>query len=1660
MYICFYRDVTKEKPNPAVQTVPSPKKYVPLFGKLEAKKRLMAFSGKTSFALNKVRSVKKNALVDADDETKSDALSTDKKNPLGKKKKKEEKMSVIEQIRNDESRIRQALGVNCGSFNPYSPQFATFLDNPESLKRLEEKGKQYVTMLEKRRQDELKKENHRKERKAREIKERELDQKRKQEREKERLKQREEREKKYREEKKKKEEKEIAKQKEEKEKMKLREELVKSKNKEMLAGAQGELNSSRGYIKELTGSVETDERKESSARRRSKDVRYETTLELPKSWKEFKEGKYTIQTIKSIIKKQKYNSYISSRLMEDLVASGIDESSTRMYPARLLQYTKSQPSVSFAPNPQKVDAYFQTRQDLLDSIEPDIIDIIEEIWNSKVLQCPGLDDEERSFNIHQWYNESRFNVDSPSHIDACSKWDNFDVACEISNNIEQSSIVSSSDRNSSAMSDYIESQSLSQEIGSTEGLSEEYEAFLQMVTGPEQEEQHSVDGGDHDQQLPSEERDTNDKDLKKIAKRESKRMKKQAKKEKKKAKKAAKRLKREQDKMEEKIISEANVDKIIEATSAKADVTKVLDPLRQIHLPAVVDTTSTAPTNSVDTTDTVPVNTVHSMDRQMDSNYGSYHSSETDVPFLESISDEEQSPGAYGLGINSFEAEEQLCDEAAEPTKDSCYSPSSAYSPVSSDSPYSPSGSPPTTPPLTPPPKPPMTPPSNIRYTPPLPVAPPKPVPSPSKTSQASTNSPRHRHTSLSYLQSVPPPPPSLLTPSTTLATQDTDTSARAHSLSSPLLSDASKPSRPRKTRFSAPLSLFADIPLPRSDSPSTSSDSTPQTSSPAVVFEVDDSRSSSQVGNFSPMSIESSSISPDLLLHDNNYEASTVKSPAKKELKAITFKLGNKKPAVKLLKKTPLTDISLDPADIRAIRARRFAALQAKERKMNKSTKIISLADDAALGDASPQNNHPIEQISSDKTTDFNEENNTLQLDSEKKEHPVSEQFTLNLCKKRELNTTESENGVQASNDALNESKRSKSSETDNRVDTEAINIKLAGESEESEHEKKNMNVTNESIIQEAKHKESVEESNTLPETAVHAQDNIKETSKEISPRPSDHSSEKEQSPDVKRENKNDKTTETSRDKSSERIKKSPDDPLDKNEERKRDDSDRNRERNREESSVRTREKKREGSSDKIRERKCDNSTSRNRERKREDSADKSRERKHEDSSDKSGEKKREESSDKIKEKKTEYSTDKSREKKRGDSTDKSRERKREDSSDRSREKTDEKKPTSPERRDKTASRKRGRSPDRRRDSSPSTKKDKSERSPERRRVRSPNRRRERSADRRRDRSPERRRGDRSPDRRRNRSPDRRSERSPERRRERSSPYRRERSGRDRSPDRRRDRSQEHRSERSPERRDKSYSRDRDHSTDGPCRDSQEYLQNYARNGSNYKDKAAEHRYEETNRTDTNIEQFSSPKKIPSIVQLQYTNKHTNYMEEEHHPEWKYDSAELDGEYMENWHEHQMKTGVQNSNNVVIDTSQCLPATAPSLPEYPVKIAADSTISDSELSCEAGTVSAAASSQSPVVEEHFPATTSQIPMLSTPTSSQQENTPSTSPTGSPSPPVSPARLSLDDRLAREHGLVLHEEPEPPPVPIPVPRPNWNIPSFNVAVSFKTHLSK
>jgi len=47
----------------------------------------------------------------------------------------------------------------------------------------------------------------------------------------------------------------------------------------------------------------------------------------------------------------------------------------------------------------------------------------------------------------------------------------------------------------------------------------------------------------------------------------------------------------------------------------------------------------------------------------------------------------------------------------------------------------------------------------------------------------------------------------------------------------------------------------------------------------------------------------------------------------------------------------------------------------------------------------------------------------------------------------------------------------------------------------------------------------------------------------------------------------------------------------------------------------------------------------------------------------------------------------------------------------------------------------------------------------------------------------------------------------------------------------------------------------------------------------------------------------------------------------------------------------------------------------------------------------------------------------------------------------------SPKRLSLDARLAQEHGVQLADPMDPSPVPMPVPKPNWKIPDFSALVS-------
>ncbi|KAF2345008.1 hypothetical protein FHG87_024236 [Trinorchestia longiramus] len=396
-------------------------------------------------------------------------------------------------------------------------------------------------------------------------------------------------------------------------------------------------------------------------------------------------------------------------------------------------------------------------------------------------------------------------------------------------------------------------------------------------------------------------------------------------------------------------------------------------------------------------------------------------------------------------------------------------------------------------------------------------------------------------------------------------------------------------------------------------------------------------------------------------------------------------------------------------------------------------------------------------------------------------------------------------------------------------------------------------------------------------------------------------------------------------------------------------------------------------------------------------------------------------------------------------------------------------KKSKSPDRKlEKSPDRKKNRSPDRRRDRSPDRKRNRSldgkrDRSPDHKRRRSPDRKRDRSPDRKRDRSPDRKR-DRSPDRKRDRSPDRKRDRSPDRKRERSPERRREKSlerRREKSPNRRRERSPERRRIRSPDRkqdrpRDRSPMRRQEESRDRSPRPSRR-----AQGDSKDRTRSPDRRSRECTRgrssspardvnrrspdqwqsevtadqsrdhcVDSRGERSvdnsrqasptgsttheSSPKKIPSLVQRQYSAKSTEFVsEEEHRPEWNYDPSELDDPVFPEW-----STSIQASNNnVLIDTSCAgnkanLPTEAPPLP-----------------------VSGAVQSQGGPEQPE----------------AQDSNAGGEF---SPSPPGSPERrLSLDDRLAREHGLVIHEEQEPPPVQIDGAKPVWKVPTFSAPVS-------
>ena len=1457
--------------------------------------------------------MKKNALCDdGEDDGKSDgSLSIDKN--VKSKKKKTEKISSIEQIRDEESRIKQVLGIQGSSFNPLTSHYADFLYNPESLARFEEKGKRYVELVERRRQDEIKYEAAKKAKKAEEKKRREEDKKRREEKDKERAKHKEEKEKSRQEERMK------SKQKDEIEKLKQKEENEMYKDSFEISKVKAKAEQSD--MESISNNEDFLGSRENSCSKRGKHDRVSFKgLRVPNSWKEFKEGKYTFKIIEEILKNKKHYN-CKSELMEDVMAEAIDGTSALVYPARLVKYTLTKPSLSYSPNPKRIENVFLTRKLAEETLSSDILDIIEQIWNSMMVRCPEI--HEDCIESHDWLTGSFSESEGVLNLPQPSKWelDDPDTSSGNISQVEKSPQLKSPQlKNSSTSSNEetldtteLKEHLIEEEPSSLEGLSEEYEAFLQMVsTDAISDAVSKFKQSDITKDIQSEK-----------ALKHAKKQLKKAKKEKRKAKKAAKKLKKEKRKAR-KLAAEINktVNDVMDSppenmsfyndmqvnstfgsayssenessNSINAEEKFISDDNDQYYLANVMPSSSPNSMNteekliSDDNEQYYPANVMPSScpnsmnaeEKLISDHHEKYYpanvmpsSSPNSINAEEKLISDDDNEKYYPGNVMSSSSpnfSEKKDDSDRLPMNDpSTYSPSAAYSPTSgSESPYSPSASPPRTPPLP------------VPSSPAFSLSPVKEAATIPSTVLGLTKAP-----SLPLMpSSIPLPQPF---PNNTLIKPDTvikiATRPQSHTSLHLPISDETMTLDVKSTidalRTTSP---FADIPLPGSESsPFFGSDSSGQETS--VTAFSDDSRPSSQMEDFSPMSSSVSSASPDLLMQEANEDSN---KSAKKLSKGFVFKMGLKKPLVKILKKPALQDFALDADEIEAIRARRLAKLQTKAEE---KWKTLAQEKTKRKSDALPSKDGI---VAIDVSAPLTSNKNMIEQDQTESPHTsIIESSGMKRKKSRDEN------------------------------DQKLINEKSCALSKDIALEN----------TEECFRKKAADPHDKTTEGL--ADDNNKNNSEKSDlQNVSLPNSNEDHSPEVKKRRTSEKGRDTSQEKELEPVK-----------------------------------------IDKAVDTKCQDST------------------------------------EKTKEKSDETKNDKSTDRKERSSV-----RKRERSPDKKRDRTPEKRGRS----DRSPDRRRVRSTDRRR-----------EHSADRHRNRSPNRRRERSPDRRRERTPERR--ERSPDRKRARSPERRrSERSPEKRRDRS-PHRRDRSDgrRDRSSERRRERSIENRYERSPDR----HGRIADQTTD------QHYSQDVGEHQyqEQYEDSHSEHGVfgGDEQQLIPDMNEFSSPKKIPSIVQLQYADKQSDYMDEEHRPEWKYDSAELDEPYISEWHQQQLKIGVHCANNVVIDTSQNLPVVTPSV-EYPVKIAADSTISDSELSNDTDGASVSSTTIAPQP-------------VAAPTTSKPD---APAPVGSPSPPQSPARLSLDDRLLKEHGLVLHEEPEPPPIVLPAAKPNWNIPNFAAQV--------
>ncbi|KAK8375285.1 hypothetical protein O3P69_012688, partial [Scylla paramamosain] len=304
-----------------------------LLGSKEAKKRLLAFSGKTmkvsSFTLTKTPRPAANSALPGDDDVKKGPAPTPGGTGGAKKKKKEEKVSIIVQIRDEESRLKQALGLKNIIFNPYGPglaPIAKLLDTPEELKRFEPKG---CTMKVRPEENEAR-QNRNKERRRRDRPER-VD----------------------------------------------RMDRPRAKEKDRRTDAQ----------------ATQDAKAPSDAS--GKDEPRKRPRRVPKSWKEFKSEKFDFELLRQVRRDQMRRQNRGARggavfkdpkMMYPIRAKGLG-GSDKEYPASLVRYTNARPSISFAINSAKFRAHFFSRTEIR-HYQPEEWSALEAFWSAPSTHLP------------------------------------------------------------------------------------------------------------------------------------------------------------------------------------------------------------------------------------------------------------------------------------------------------------------------------------------------------------------------------------------------------------------------------------------------------------------------------------------------------------------------------------------------------------------------------------------------------------------------------------------------------------------------------------------------------------------------------------------------------------------------------------------------------------------------------------------------------------------------------------------------------------------------------------------------------------------------------------------------------------------------------------------------------------------------------------------------------------------------------------------------------------------------------------------------------------------------------------------------------------------------------------------------------------------------